>query len=136
MSKILLDTNAYTKYHSTPDDSIIYIVQEAETVFLPVVVLGELLFGFKRGRKEVANRELLNRFFEKPVVEVASVHKETAEIYADVLLNLTRKGTPIPTNDIWVAASAIEHGAVLVTYDTHFLKIPGLRIWDRLKLIK
>ncbi|OGG20948.1 twitching motility protein PilT [Candidatus Gottesmanbacteria bacterium RIFCSPHIGHO2_02_FULL_40_13] len=134
MSKLLLDTNAYSKLVNLSDRSVKEAIEETETVFISTIILGELLSGFKRGSLEKKNRELLNRFLDKPTVEIVSLNKETAEIYADVLLNLIRKGTPIPTNDIWIAASAIEHGAVLVTYDTHFLKIPGLRLWDRLKI--
>jgi len=134
VSKLLLDTNAYSKLVNLSDRSVKEAIEETETVFISTIILGELLSGFKRGSLEKKNRELLNRFLDKPTVEIVSLNKETAEIYADVLLNLIRKGTPIPTNDIWIAASAIEHGAVLVTYDTHFLKIPGLRLWDRLKI--
>ncbi|MBI3955606.1 type II toxin-antitoxin system VapC family toxin [Candidatus Gottesmanbacteria bacterium] len=134
MSKLLLDTNAYSKLVNLSDRSVKEAIEETETVFISTIILGELLSGFKRGSLEKKNRELLNRFLDKPTVEIVALNKETAEIYADVLLTLTRKGAPIPTNDIWIAASAIEHGAVLVTYDTHFLKIPGLRLWDRLKI--
>lgn len=134
MRKILLDTNAYSRLINLSDRNVLEAIEEAETVFISTIVLGELLSGFKLGSKEKANRELLKRLLEKSTVEIVLINKETSEIYADIINILAKNGKPIPTNDVWIAASTIENGAVLVTYDTHFLIIPGLRLWDKLKL--
>lgn len=132
MNKILLDTNSYSKLFSATDEQLLEVVQETEKVFLSTIVLGELFFGFIRGKKETQNRALLKKFLHNPAVEVLGVTEETADIYANVMHTLRKKGTPIPTNDIWIAAQAIEHGAVIVTFDTHFLHISSLRVWDKL----
>ena len=61
------------------------------------------------------------------------VSQETAEIYSDIKMALKKKGTPIPLNDVWIAAHTVETGAKLITYDSHFLKVPGLRVWEKLR---
>ena len=105
----------------------------AEITYTSVVVLGELFAGFKRGKREAENIEILNRFLGKISVVVTNVTRDTAIIYGELKNNLAKRGTPIPTNDIWIAAQAVETGSVLISFDKHFLKIPGLRIWDGLK---
>jgi tRNA(fMet)-specific endonuclease VapC len=95
-------------------------------------VLGELLGGFAAGMREPKNRAELARFLESPRVEVLPITAETADSYALVYTGLRRKGQPIPTNDLWIAASALEHGAALLTRDAHFTKIDGLRCGQRL----
>ncbi len=69
---------------------------------------------------------------QKPTVSVADATHETAEVFGQVKDGLRRSGHPIPTNDVWIAAQALETGSVLVTYDAHFQAIPGLRIWDEI----
>ena len=90
------------------------------------MALGELLCGFRGGRRERENRERLREFLSSPRVVVTPITPETSEFYANILTALRREGTPIPTNDIWIAACALEHGAHLATSDTHFEKVPGL----------
>lgn len=129
MRKVLLDTNAYRQLLEG-NETVLEEVAKSDRVYMPVIVLGELFAGFFGGTKERENRENLQTFLAKPRVEIADVTKETAEIFGEIKHKLFRTGTPIPVNDIWIAACAVETGAVLVTYDEHFLKIPGLRIWD------
>ena len=133
MKTISLDTNAYKKLLGGKDEGLLRAMERADKVFLPVVVLGELLAGFKGGSKEKINRDVLEKFLLKTSVEVLDIGRETAEVYGEVKNDLSKRGTPIPTNDLWIASQTIETGSVLITYDKHFLKIPGLRIWDRLK---
>ena len=95
------------------------------------IVIGELLFGFKNGQRETANHEQLTRFLQIPSVECPSVTKRTAEFFAMIMMQLRKAGTPIPTHDIWIAASAMEHGARLVTRDQHFKKEGHPRLGDR-----
>lgn len=129
MKKIILDTNAYTKL-LLGDEQILQALGNADSIFMPVIVLGELFAGFRGGAKEKSNRELLEQFLMKPRVEIVAIDKDTAEIFGEIKYNLTRAGTPLPINDIWIAACAIEVGAIIISYDDHFLKIPKVRLWD------
>lgn len=131
MKKILLDTNAYTRFLAG-EHTIIDAITTADVIFLSVIILGELFAGFKYGSKEKENRKNLEIFLAKPLTEVINLSKETAEIYAQIYTALKKAGTLIPTNDVWIAAHTIETGAKLITYDGHFSKIPGIRIWDEI----
>ena len=95
------------------------------------VVLGELLFGFRSGARFKKNLSDLNRFLAHDAVETVSAGKITADRYSRIAAQLKRQGTPIPTNDIWIAAQTVEHGAELITTDAHFEKISGL-VYSRL----
>lgn len=129
MRKILLDTNGYT--HLTEGNrTILSEIARAHTVHISSIVIGELYAGFKGGTKEQKNKEVFYQFLQGSTIKIVPVATETAEIYADIKHRLKKSGTPIPTNDIWIAAQALETGSVLITYDTHFSKIPGLRLWD------
>ena len=110
---------------------MVEVVAHAERLCLNSIVLGELLGGFAAGKRESKNRAELARFMDSPRVEVLPVTAETADSYALVYSSLRRKGQPIPTNDLWIAASALEHGAALLTRDTHFGQIDGLRCGQR-----
>ena len=130
MRPILIDTNAYTAF-MLGDAAVVEVVAHAERLCLNSIVLGELLGGFAAGTRESRNRAELARFMDSPRVEVVPVTAETADSYALVYSSLRRKGQPIPTNDLWIAASALEHGAALLTRDTHFGQIDGLRCGQR-----
>lgn len=132
MKKVLLDTNAYTKLLLGEKD-VLEELGKADRVFMSVIVLGELFAGFKGGSKEMRNKKLLEQFLGKPQVEIIPVSKETSEIFGEIKHSLIQAGTPLPINDVWIACCAIEAGAVIVTYDNHFLKIPEVRIWDKIE---
>jgi len=85
--------------------------------------LGELIAGFIKGGRRRKNENELRRFLASPRVGILDVTEE-AERYAVILNSLWRTGTPIPTNDIWIAASAMEHGLRVVTTDDHYQKVP------------
>lgn len=129
MNKILLDTNAYTSL-LRGDEKILEVLGEADSIFMPVVVIGELLAGFRGGSKEATNRKLLDQFLMKPRVEVVPISQDTAEIFAEIKYDLTKAGTPLPVNDVWIAACAVEAGAVIISFDDHFLKISKIRVWS------
>lgn len=107
---------------------IIEIIALADRIYLNSIVLGELLGGFAVGQKEAQNRSDLTRFLSSPRVGILSITDTTADFYAMIYANLRRKGRPIPTNDMWIAASTMEHGAILITRDQHFTPIENLRI--------
>jgi predicted nucleic acid-binding protein len=132
MRPILLDTNAYAAF-MLGEAAVVEVVAHAERLCLNSIVLGELLGGFAAGSREAKNRAELARFLDSPRVEVVAVTAQTADHYALVYLGLRRKGQPIPTNDLWIAASALEHGAALLTHDSHFAHIDGLRCGQRLE---
>lgn len=133
MKKIVLDTNAYRLLFEAKDEDLLQTINESQNIFLSTIVLGELIAGFKGGSREKKNKDVLKEFISDQAVEILNVGQETANIYGEIKYYLDKKGTPIPANDLWIASQAIETGSVLITYDKHFLKIPGLRIWEKLK---
>jgi len=132
MRPIVLDTNAYSAF-KRGDPSVVSVLQHAPRILLCATVLGELLAGFAAGHKESANRAELAQFINTPRVQVVPVTSATADLYALVYAALRRKGRPIPTNDLWIAASSLEHGAALLSLDAHFSEIDGLRAGARLE---
>lgn len=132
MRPILIDTNAYAAF-MLGDMAAVEIIAHAERILLNSIVLGELLGGFAAGTREARNRAELARFLDSPRVEVVPMTSQTADSYALVYASLRRKGQPIPSNDLWIAASALEHGAALLTRDAHFGRIDGLRCGQRLE---
>jgi len=131
VKKVLIDTNAYVRYLAG-DQRVLESFGGADRVYMSVFVLGELFAGFKAGKKPAENRRILERFLDKPSVRVLEASRETAEVFGEVKDSLKRAGRPIPLNDVWIAAQALESGAVLVTFDGHFRDVPGLRLWEEL----
>ena len=130
MKKIVLDTNAYTRLLAGEAD-VLDVIGTAETVYMSIFVLGELYAGFAGGTKERENKATLNRFLFKPSVKILNATAETAEVFGVVKQDLKKTGTPLPINDVWIAAHALETGSILVTYDGHFKNIAGIRHWDK-----
>lgn len=127
MRRVLLDTNVLAAFFAG-DPETVEAFQHCQTLAVNSVVLGEMLAGFAAGSRPDANRNLLSRFLSAPRVKLLPLTAETAEHYADVFLQLRRKGRRIPSNDMWIAASAREHGMVLFTRDVHFRQIDGLLV--------
>jgi predicted nucleic acid-binding protein len=127
MSRLLLDTSAYSAMRRG-DERLLAPVQEASGVFVTPVVIGELLYGFAGGGLERQNRERLREFLDSERIDVLSVDEETAERYAVIRDHLRRQGIPIPANDLWIAASAAQHGLVLMTLDSHFKNVPQVLV--------
>ncbi len=124
---ILLDTNFYGDIMRGKDLAK-EVIQQAQKVLLSPIVIGELLAGFKNGQREKENTRQLRMFLELNDVEVTPLTQTTAEFFALIIHQLRKAGTPLPTNDIWIAASAMEHGAAVATNDMHFNKISNLMI--------
>lgn len=127
MRPVLLDTNIFTALKKS-DAPICQIVQSADTILMSAIVIGELLYGYDGGNKAKQNRQQLQQFLDSPRVKIISVTVDTAHFFSQVSLALKQKGKPIPTNDVWIAAQAFEHGSVVCTYDKHFHVIEGLSI--------
>ena len=130
MKKIILDTNAYTRL-LTGEEDVLDVIGTTETVYMSIFVLGELHAGFAGGTKERGNKDTLNRFLLKPSVKILNATSETAEVFGVLKQDLKKAGTPLPINDVWIAAHALETGSILITYDGHFKKIAGMRRWDK-----
>lgn len=131
MRKILLDTNAYIGY-LRGDEKVLDYLGHADYVYMSVFVMGELFTGFRAGEQEKENKKILERFLMKSTVTVLEASRETAEIFGLIKDSLKKSGHPIPVNDVWISAHALETGSVLLTYDRHFINVPGLRLWDEL----
>jgi tRNA(fMet)-specific endonuclease VapC len=123
--RVCLDTNAYSRLMGG-HGPLTQLLESCEEVLLPATVLGELHAGFELGSRRETNRRQLGEFLALPGVETIPVTTDIAERYGILISQLTRQGTPIPTNDIWIAAAALETGTRLVTYDPHFRHIQGL----------
>ncbi|HDH05502.1 MAG TPA: type II toxin-antitoxin system VapC family toxin [Nitrospirae bacterium] len=122
-NRIVLDTSAYSEYLKG-NQAIKIFIQQADEISLTPVILGELIAGFLNGRYEKKNRGLLKDFLMSPRVSMIEIDEETSERYAIIVNYLREQGTPIPTNDIWIAASAMQYGLKIITTDKHYLKVP------------
>ncbi len=125
MSRVLVDTNIYP-LAMRGDTDIVEALQRIDQIFISAISLGELYTGFRAGRRENQNRQELARFLDAPRVTLLTIDAETAEFYAEILIRLKTQGTPIPTNDIWIAAAVFQHGLKLFTRDRHFRNVTGL----------
>jgi tRNA(fMet)-specific endonuclease VapC len=131
VKRIIIDTNFYVAFKRR-DEVAITTLRKAEYIAVNTVILGELLAGFRYGSKEQQNREELDQFFNSPRVDLLAIDDGTAEFYAQIFAELKARGCPIPTNDLWLAASAMQHGLALATYDKHFNNISGLLLANRI----
>jgi tRNA(fMet)-specific endonuclease VapC len=116
---LALDTNRYTDL-CRGDQAVLELVEQAEQVWLPLIVVGELRAGFAAGSQEARNEAVLRRFLFKPGVGILSPDEQTTHHYAAVYRQLRKQGTPIPTNDMWIAALVLQHSLVLCARDAHF----------------
>ena len=108
------------------DVEAVNALREADEIFLNPIVLGEMLGGFLGGSRRDKNRSELTRFLESPRVSLIDIDEETAERYAVIFTSLRAAGTPVPTNDLWIAASAMQYGLRVLTRDEHFQRIPQI----------
>lgn len=125
MNKILIDTNIYS-CALKGDPEVVQVLRQVVHIGISVVSIGELLSGFRGGNKELENRKELGIFLDSPRVTLYSIDEYTAEYYCAIINQLKKLGTPIPTNDIWIAASAFQHGLQLYTLGKHFCNVEGL----------
>ncbi|MEW6776044.1 MAG: type II toxin-antitoxin system VapC family toxin [Bdellovibrionota bacterium] len=122
MSRILVDTSAYSALlRSHPE--ILEAFGRADEVHLNAVVLGELRAGFRAGTRRRENERTLLEFLEEGRTKVLPLDEDTADCYAEIFSSLRAAGTPIPTNDLWIAASAMQYGLRLLTTDRHYLRV-------------
>ena len=123
--RVALDTNAYVDLCRGVADTVA-LLEQAETIMLPFVVVGELRAGFAHGRRQIENEGILRRFLLKSGVRVLFADDQTTHHYAAVFRQLRKQGTPIPTNDMWLAALVLQHTLILHSRDEHFDHLPQL----------
>jgi tRNA(fMet)-specific endonuclease VapC len=121
---VILDTNSLSALADGNPD-VISALEEASTVAIPVVVLGEYRFGLRRSRYRIESERWLDGFLDQNLV--LPVEEETAEHYADIRDDLKRSGRPIPANDVWIAALGKQHRLPILSRDTHFDYVPRVR---------
>jgi tRNA(fMet)-specific endonuclease VapC len=119
LSRYILDTSAYSHF-MRGDTEVVELIDSADWIGVPAVVLGELWTGFLLGRRFHENDRQLHEFLSNPVVSLVDVTPQVGRAYADIVVALREAGTPLPVNDIWVAACAVATGASVLTYDGHF----------------
>jgi predicted nucleic acid-binding protein len=124
-NKVMLDTSAYSAF-LRGNAEVHQALQAAEEIYLNPVVLGELSAGFARGGREKKNKDILREFLASPRVRIAVIDEETAERYVAILTYLWSKGKPMPTNDLWIASTAMQHGLKLITTDGHYRDVPQI----------
>ena len=123
MNRVCLDTSAYSHFRRG-EVSVVKIIGAARWIGVPSIVLGELRTGFLMGAQAARNEDELQRFLRHPLVQILDVDDDAARIYAEIMVALRKAGTPLPTNDIWIAAIAARDSASVLTYDVHFRLIP------------
>jgi tRNA(fMet)-specific endonuclease VapC len=125
--RLLINTNIYS-HAMRGDESVASVLRKVDEIAVSVVSIGELISRFKGGDRERDNREELNAFLDSPRVRIYDIDDETAEFYADILHRLRSEGKPIPTNDIWIAATAFQNGLRLFSKDRLFMHVSGLSL--------
>ena len=123
--RIALDTNRYTDFWTGVND-VVATVEGAHEVFVPFAVIAELRYGFLKGTRTTENERVLQRFLSKPGVAALYPDDSTTRHYAALYRQLQVQGTPIPVNDVWIAALTLQHGLALYARDKHFTHIPQL----------
>jgi predicted nucleic acid-binding protein len=123
--RLVLDTSAYSHFRAG-HPVVLDLLAAADVVLIPATVLGELEAGFELGGRALENRTTLARFLQEPFVTVLPTTPDVARRYGQTFAQLRRAGTPIPTNDMWIAAATIDAGGQLLTFDAHFQHVPGL----------
>jgi tRNA(fMet)-specific endonuclease VapC len=125
--RLLLDTSRYADL-ARGEGEVRAVVERAETVSLPFVVVAELRAGFALGTRVRENERFLQRFLARPGVALLFPGEATIRSHAALFRQLRQQGTPIPTHDLWIAALAVEHELVLYTRDAHFAHLPQLEL--------
>ena len=123
--RIALDTDRYRDL-TDGDASVVAVLESADAILVPFVVLAELRAGFMAGKKGRENERTLQRFLSKAGVATLFPSEATTHVYATLYGQLRRQGTPIPTHDLWIAALVVEHSLVLFSRDVHFEHVPQL----------
>ncbi|MBV8730428.1 MAG: type II toxin-antitoxin system VapC family toxin [Acidobacteriia bacterium] len=123
--RVALDTNRLTDLFQG-DSGLAKQLELCDEVCIPLFVLGEIKARFYGGAQRPRNEILLEKLLAKPTVRVLMPRRQTAEYYGRIFVQLKQAGTPVPHNDLWIAALVLEHDLTLITRDRHFQRIPQL----------
>jgi tRNA(fMet)-specific endonuclease VapC len=123
--RVCIDTNVYSAFKKGEPNTI-ELLEKADEVLIPSVVLGELYAGFYLGKRLKKNLKELDEFLKYPGIDVININSSIAERHGILIKTLKELGAPIPTNDVWIAATVLETGARLASFDNHFRIIPGI----------
>lgn len=126
-SKLVLDTSAYSGFNRG-DKRLKPFFQSDKQIFMPLIVIGELRAGFSLGTKNRENEALLQKLLDSPNVSTITISDKTTRLFAAIFQRLKLAGTPINTNDIWIAALTLECNGMLVTLDSDFKRVPDLLV--------
>jgi tRNA(fMet)-specific endonuclease VapC len=118
--KLVMDTNIYCDYAEGVPETVEAIAAHGEQIYIPAIVVGELVFGFLKGAQQQLNDRKLRQVISRLKIEIVDVTADVARKYAIIFLSLQKKGTKIPINDVWIAACCMEIGGTLLTRDKHF----------------
>jgi predicted nucleic acid-binding protein len=118
--KLVLDTNIYCDYAEGLPETVDVIATHGEYIYIPSIVVGELTFGFLKGKRQQFNERKLRQIINRLQIEIIDVTADVARKYAIIYLALKKKGAKIPINDVWIAACCMEVGGTLLTRDKHF----------------
>ena len=118
--KLVLDTNVYCDYAEGLPHAVNILATRGDDIYLPSIVLGELTYGFMKGRRQQFNEKKLQEIINKLAIEIIDVNQNVSRKYAIIYLYLVKKGAKIPINDVWIAACCMEVGGTLMTRDRHF----------------
>ena len=129
MTRYCLDTSAYSRF-MLGDPAVVDVLATSEWIGMPAITLGELRTGFLLGDRRGQNEAELQDFLAHPIVTVLPVDSDASWHFAEIVVDLRKAGSPLPTNEIWIAAIAARAGALVLTYDRHFEKI--VRVGSRI----
>ena len=131
VTSIVLDVNTYTAFKKG-DPTAVNIIKQVPTILINPIILGELLGGFLLGSRQEKNEQELELFLNSDRVKVVDIDKDTSKFYGEIYKELRAKGKPIPTNDLWIAATAKQYDSAIFSYDSHFENISNLKVVTRL----
>lgn len=123
--KYLLDTNIVIALFGK-DEHVLKKVKEAQEIYHPAIVIGELYYGALNSTRKLENLQKVDEYRDQ--VAILNSDDYTARFYGEVKAALKKKGTPIPENDIWISAVAIQYDLTLISRDKHFGNIEGLSL--------
>lgn len=127
--RVAIDSNAYSNA-ARGHQKLVEILKSADEILLPIIVIAELRAGFAHGTQSASNESKLVQFLASPRVSILHISEQTTHHYARLFAFLRTQGTPVPTNDLWIAALISQHDLPLVTDDAHFKKIPQVLLFD------
>ncbi|HUD08100.1 MAG TPA: PIN domain-containing protein [Candidatus Saccharimonadales bacterium] len=123
----VLDTSAYSEFNRGDIRLRKWFLKDNE-IIVPLIVVGELRAGFALGSKRKDNEVLLQKFLDSPNVDIVTITNTTTTLFAKIYSKLRQRCKPIGTNDMWIAAIALEHDSVLLTLDDDFDYVPDLKL--------